>query len=82
MKCVWRRVSSVIDLPQTVTIDGDLGATSTMMTQKQPPMSSFAVFKLLLPLYLGVAVGPLNTSGAFNLISVFSDDFRVCLAWS
>jgi len=50
------------------------------MTQEQPPMSSFAVFRLLLPLYLGVAVGPLNTSGAFNLIPIFSDDFGVSLS--
>ena len=49
------------------------------MTQDQPRMSSLAVFRLLLPLYLGVAVGPLNTSGAFNLIPVFSDDFGVSL---
>ena len=45
-------------------------------------MSSFAVFRLLLPLYLGVAVGPLNTSGAFNLIPVFSDDFGISLSIS
>ena len=51
-----------------------------MMTEKKPPMSSFAVFKLLLPLYMGVAVGPLNTSGAFNLIPVFVDDFGVSLS--
>jgi len=31
-------------------------------------------------LYLGVAVGPLNTSGAFNLIPVFSDDFGISLS--
>ena len=50
------------------------------MTQDQPSMSSFAVFRLLLPLYLGVAVGPLNTAGAFNLIPVFSEDFGVSLS--
>ena len=43
-------------------------------------MSSFGVFRLLAPLYLGVAVGPLNTSGAFNLIPVFGDDFGVSLS--
>ena len=31
-------------------------------------------------MYLGVAVGPLNTSGAFNLIPVFSDDFGISLS--
>ena len=50
------------------------------MTQDQPRMSSFAVFRLLLPLYLVVAVGPLNTVGTFNLIPVFSEDFGVSLS--
>jgi predicted MFS family arabinose efflux permease len=51
-----------------------------MINPNQTPMSSFAVFKLLLPLYLAVAVGPLNTSGGFNLIPVFSDNFGVSLS--
>ncbi len=50
------------------------------MESNQTPQSSYAVFRLLLPLYLGVAVGPLNTSGAFNLIPVFSDDFGISLS--
>ena len=33
-----------------------------------------------MPLYLGVAVGPMNTSGAFNLIPVFGDDFGISLS--
>ena len=61
-------------------IESDLRGTRNKMTQEQPPMSSFAVFRLLLPLSLGVAVGPLNTSGAFNLIPIFSDDFGVSLS--
>ncbi len=50
------------------------------MSQDQPQMSSFAVFRLLLLLNLGVAVGPLNTVGTFNLIPVFSEDFGVSLS--
>ena len=50
------------------------------MSQDQTSMSSFAVFRLLLLLYLGVVVGPLNTVGTFNLIPVFSEDFGVSLS--
>jgi len=50
------------------------------MTQDQPRMSSLAVFRLLLPLYLGVTVGPMSTGGTFNLIPVLTDYFGVSLS--
>ena len=49
------------------------------MTREQPAMSNLAVFRLLIPLYLGVVIGPLNTAGTFNLIPVLSEDFGVSL---
>ena len=49
------------------------------MTREQPAMSNLAVFRLLIPLHLGVVIGPLNTAGTFNLIPVFSEDFGVSL---
>ncbi len=54
--------------------------TTNKMSQDQTSMSGFAVFRLLLLLYLAVAVGPLNTVGTFNLIPVFSEDFGVSLS--
>ena len=61
-------------------VDNYWRGTGKKMTQSQRRMSSFAVFRLLLPLYLVVAVGPLNTVGTFNLIPVFSEDFGVSLS--
>lgn len=42
--------------------------------------TGLAMLRRLAPLYLGIVVGPLNTSGAFNLIPIFSDDFAVSIA--
>ena len=49
------------------------------MAREQPPISSLAVFQLLMPLYLGVVIGPLNTAGTLNLIPALSEDFDVSL---
>ena len=50
------------------------------MAQTQLQDSRFGVFKRLLPLYMVIVIGPLNTSGVFNLIPVFSDDFGISLS--
>lgn len=50
------------------------------MAQAHTQNSRFGVFKRLLPLYVVIVIGPLNTSGAFNLVPVFSDDFAISLS--
>ena len=50
------------------------------MTQEQSPISSLAVFRLLLPLYLGVVLSPVNISGTINMLPTLSEDFGVSLS--
>ena len=50
------------------------------MAQENPRISSFAVFRLLLPLYLGVVLSPLNISGTINMLPTLSEDFGVSLS--
>jgi predicted MFS family arabinose efflux permease len=47
------------------------------MSQSQVGESSLIIFRRFLPLYLGILVGPLNATGAFNMIPTFSEEFDV-----
>lgn len=50
------------------------------MAQDQKLISSLGVFKLLIPLYLGVVLSPLNITGTINMIPTLSEDFGVSLS--
>ena len=50
------------------------------MAQEQKLISSMGVFKLLIPLYLGVVLSPLNITGTINMIPTLSEDFGVSLS--
>jgi MFS family permease len=50
------------------------------LAQEQKLISSMGVFKLLIPLYLGVVLSPLNITGTINMIPTLSEDFGVSLS--
>ncbi|PKB78918.1 MAG: hypothetical protein BZY88_16040 [SAR202 cluster bacterium Io17-Chloro-G9] len=50
------------------------------MSEVKAAESAFQIYRRLFPLYLGIIMGPLNTTGTFNLIPLFSNDFDVSLS--
>jgi len=50
------------------------------LAQEQKLISSMGVFRLLIPLYLGALLSPLNIAGTVNMVPTLSEDFGVSLS--
>jgi len=50
------------------------------LDQEQKLISSMGVFRLLVPLYMGVIFSPLNITGTVNMVPTLSEDFGVSLS--